>query len=225
MEIWSHRGRVDTDPVAPDNTPAALALVSARGLTGVEIDTWLTADQRFVLGHDRETPAGPVDTLARAAVPERPDLGQALGAAAITTVNVELKVPPEANPADAGTLGRTLGGWLADRQGGPRLVVSSFSRPAADGVLASAPGLLVALLCMVLPRREELAELATAGYWAVHPHGDALGIEGVEAVHAAGLAAVAWTVNDPRRAADLADAGLDAVITDMPLALRRRMEG
>jgi glycerophosphoryl diester phosphodiesterase len=38
-------------------------------------------------------------------------------------------------------------------------------------------------------------------------------------VHAAGLAAVAWTVNDAEQARSLARAGVDVLITDEPLLL------
>ena len=225
MQIWSHRGRVDVDQPAPDNTPQALALVCAHGLDGVEIDTWRTADGHFVVGHDRDTPAGAVDGLERAAVPERPGLAAMLGAAVLGTVNVELKVPFDSAASEAAALGEALAGWVVSCSGGLRLVVSSFSRAATDAVVAAAPHLRVALLCSELPDPDELEALGAGGYWGVHPAGARLDAGGVEAIHAAGLAAVAWTVNDAGHAAALAGAGLDAVITDMPLALQQRVGG
>ena len=225
MQIWSHRGRVDVAGAAPDNTPQALALVCAHRLDGVEIDTWRTADGQFVVGHDRDTPAGAVDGLERAAVPERPGLADVLDAAALGTVNVELKVPAEAGAEYAAALGQALGQWLTARAGGPRVVASSFSRAATDAVVAAAPHLRVALLCRELPDPDGLGALGAGGYWGVHPAGARLDAAGVEAIHAAGLAAVAWTVNDAGHAARLAGAGLDAVITDMPLALQQRIGG
>lgn len=225
-EIWSHRGRVDVAGAAPDNTPEALELACARGVVGVEIDTWRTADGRFVLGHDRECPAGLVDTVARADLPERAELADALDAAPLATVNVELKVPPGAGADDAAALGQDLARWLArwrdGRPGGVRMVVSSFSRAATDAVLDAGGDLDVAWLCMQLPGPDALAALAERGYWGVHPHDGGLRIDGVAAARDAKLAVVAWTVNDPGRAAVLADAGLHAVITDAPLALRRQ---
>jgi glycerophosphoryl diester phosphodiesterase len=104
-------------------------------------------------------------------------------------------------------------------------VASSFSRAATDAVVAAAPHLRVALLCRELPDPDGLGALGAGGYWGVHPAGARLDAAGVEAIHAAGLAAVAWTVNDAGHAARLAGAGLDAVITDMPLALQQRIGG
>ena len=41
----------------------------------------------------------------------------------------------------------------------------------------------------------------------------------VERCHALGVPVVAWTVDDPRRVAELADAGIDAIVADDPRAL------
>lgn len=224
-EIWSQRGRVDVAGAAPDNTPPALALVSAHRLAGVEIDTWRTADGQFVVGHDRDTLAGAVDGLVRAAIPELPGLADVLDAAALITVNVELKVSPNLTADDAAALGEALTGWVASRSSGPPLVIASFSRAAADAVVAAAPHLRVSLICSELPDQDGLGALAAGGYWGVHTAGGRLDAAGVQVIHAACLAAVAWTVNDAGSAARLAGAGLDAVITDVPLALQQRIGG
>lgn len=224
-EVWSHRGRVDVPGATADNAPEALALASALGAAGAEIDTWLTADGYFVTGHDRATPVGPVDAVARAAVPERPDLAAVVDVAALGTVNVELKVPAEATTTDAGALGRALVAWLSDRSGSAdrvrngaqRIVVSSFAQAATD-VVATA-GLTVALLCTALPGPGQLRSLAGNGYWGVHSAGAGLDGPAVESAHAAGLAVVAWTVNDLEHANALAVAGLEAIITDVPVAV------
>lgn len=94
-EICSHRWPAGGAGAAPDNTPRALALVSAHRLAGVEIDTWRTGDGQFVVGHDRETLAGAVDGLVRVAIPELPSLADMLETAALVTVNVELRVSPK----------------------------------------------------------------------------------------------------------------------------------
>ncbi len=228
MQIWSHRGRTDGAGSPADNTPDALTLVAALGLVAVEIDTWRTADGHFVVGHDRDTPAGLVDTLERAAV-SRPDLADLLDAAPLDTVNVELKVPPGATAREGAALGAALAGalgaWTAPRSRGPEVVVSSFSRAATDAVAAAAPGLPVSLLCSDPPGPERLRALGDDGYWGLHARGTGLDGAEIEAIHAAGLAVVAWTVNDPDLAVRLMDAGLDAVITDVPLALQQQIGG
>ncbi|GAA1954002.1 glycerophosphodiester phosphodiesterase [Microbacterium aquimaris] len=45
---------------------------------------------------------------------------------------------------------------------------------------------------------------------------DSLGAPEIDRIHAAGLRAYVWTVNDVARARDLADAGADAICTDDP---------
>ena len=46
----------------------------------------------------------------------------------------------------------------------------------------------------------------------------------VEQIHAAGLTASVWTVNDPEEAVKLARIGLDAITTDDPVLIRQALE-
>jgi glycerophosphoryl diester phosphodiesterase len=58
------------------------------------------------------------------------------------------------------------------------------------------------------------------GCKALHLHRSLVTASVVADVHAAGLAAAVWTVNDPAEIADLAALGVDTIITDdVPLAL------
>jgi glycerophosphoryl diester phosphodiesterase len=43
--------------------------------------------------------------------------------------------------------------------------------------------------------------------------------------HRAGLQVVAWTVNDPELAVELARLGVDVLISDRPAMLRERLSG
>jgi len=231
--LWSHRGRLRASDRDADNTPEAFARAAAAGVDGVELDTWLTADDRWVVVHDRDSPAGPVDTLTRAELQHRPDLRACVAAAKLDTCNVEVKVAADPAPDRAAHLAACLLEELEAMAGAGRcppihLVVSSFAPTFTDalaellgtrGATQGSPDLRVAHLCVEPPTPAGLAQLAARGYWGVHASGDHLDSSSVAAVHAAGLAAVAWTVNDSEQARSLARVGVDVLITDEPLLL------
>jgi glycerophosphoryl diester phosphodiesterase len=248
--IWSHRGNADVDTSdaavagpgvsaasevcirgggrskAPaENSLSAFELVSALGVDGVETDTWLTADGEFVVVHDRATPAGPVDSLRRSQLPQLPSLAEVLSAAQVGWVNVELKVAPGTSRELARALGSELATALTQSADLEKLVVSSFSMRATDGVLAKAPFLRVGHLCEKLPDDETLSRLARAGYWGVHPWVGSLDPGDVSRAHFHGLAVAVWTVNDVEAAQLLALAGADVVITDKPVSIARGVRG
>lgn len=219
--VWSHRGRVRPTSRARENTLAAFGEASAAGADGIELDVWRTLDGQWVVHHDRISPAGPLDGLRRSEVPVwLPSLDDALAACSVGTVNVELKVPPEASPVEASWLGEDLAGSLA-AQGGPLglsgLVLSSFSAPAARAALGAVPALRVGLLLEGPVAEAELAP-GDDGYWALHVHYQALAPGDVAALHDRGLQVVAWTVDEPSEMERLAAAGVDVLITDTPAA-------
>lgn len=52
MELLAHRGE---SYIAPENTLAAINLAWEKGATAVEIDVYLTSDQKIILSHDKST--------------------------------------------------------------------------------------------------------------------------------------------------------------------------
>ena len=232
--VWSHRGNVDIDDPqctpyvnaaggrAPaENSLGAFRLAQSLAIEGIETDTWLSADGEFVVVHDRQAPVGLVDRLRRIEVPNLPTLAEVVSAAGRCWVNVELKMAPEASRELARATGSELAAKFLSKGAADRVVVSSFSRHATDGVLAAAPFLKVGHLCEYVPDGEGLRRLASAGYWAIHAWVGSLDGKSVEAVHEAGLAVVGWTVNDTSVAARLAQLGTEVLITDRPLAVSR----
>ena len=230
--VWSHRGNVDVDDSrfppevnaasgqAPaENTLGAFRLARSMAIEGVETDTWLSADGEFVVVHDRQVTGGLVDRLRRIEVPDLPTLAEVLSAAGNCGVNVELKMAPGASRELARATGSELATRLVSMGAADQVVVSSFSRHATDGVLAAAPFLKVGHLCEYVPDSEGLRRLASAGYWALHAWVGSLDEKSVGAVHEAGLAVVAWTVNDTSVAARLAQLGAEVLISDRPLAV------
>lgn len=171
--------------------------------------------------HDRVVAGRPLDGQRRPGIPAWiPSLDDALGACSVGTVNVELKVPRGSTPAEAAQLGEALAGSLA-RHGGSlglsRLVLSSFSAPAARAAREAVPALRVGLL-LEGPIGAEEGGPGAAGFWALHVHHEALSPGDVAALHVQGLQVVAWSVNEPAEMERLAAAGVDVLITDTPTA-------
>ena len=225
VQVWSHRGRVDSSPSLVDNTADAISNAFGSGADGVELDTWLCGDGVFVLTHDRETPAGLVDRCPVGALGELDRLDEVLALPGRGSLNIELKVPPDSSPAEQARLGVELAAYLqqssaltgADRTS---VVVSSFCEVATREMLDAGVGMRIGHLCLQVPAERTLEDLAGYGYWGIHFLATPESVDKVAAIHAAGLAAVAWTVNDPGLAGRLVDAGVDVIITDVPLAVK-----
>jgi glycerophosphoryl diester phosphodiesterase len=185
------------------------------GADGVELDVHRTADGHLVVRHDAETPSGGLGTMTRsevaAALPEVPTLGEVLDVCRGALVNVEVKDP---DPRAVGA----LVGLLGIRAGLDDVVVSSFHLPTVDLVHATAPELATGLLSFGM---DPVAALATAidhGHGALHPDAWSLGdpADLANRAHDQGVSVNVWTVNDPDQLLRLRDAGIDAVITDVP---------
>jgi len=183
-KILAHRGG---GTLAPENTLGAIRLGARMGFAGVEIDVMLAGDGTPVLMHDH---------LCR-------ELG--------LWANVEIKPVPgyERRTGDA------VARMAAEHWRGAPLqpVLSSFSLLALAAARQAEPQLPRGLLVGRLPRhwREMLADLECI---ALHANHRALGARVVEEAHRAGVAVLAWTVNDRRVARKLLGWGVDCVVTD-----------
>jgi glycerophosphoryl diester phosphodiesterase len=92
-------------------------------------------------------------------------------------------------------------------------LLSSFSPPALAAAAAVAPELPRALLMHRLPD-DWLAQTRALGCVAIDLNHELLDAGLIDSAHAHGLKVLAYTVNDPARAAMLTGIGLDLVITD-----------
>ena len=92
-------------------------------------------------------------------------------------------------------------------------LLSSFSRAALEAARAVAPGLPRGLLIAGLSD-DDLDTARRLDCVSVHVAERTLDAEAIERIHAAGFAALAYTVNDAARLAALEAAGIDAVFTD-----------
>jgi glycerophosphoryl diester phosphodiesterase len=219
--VLAHRG---ANRLAPENTVPAMARALELGADGVELDVHRTADGQLVVRHDAETPAGLLGDLTRAeiaaAFPDVPTLATVLDVCRGRLVNVEVK-DPDPRAADV------LVALLERRDRTDDVLVSSFHLPTLDRVHQSVPGLPTGLLATGLDPLVALAMAVEHGHTALHPAlrilPDAPAV--VERAHAAGLQVNVWTVNGPEDLLRLRDAGVDAVITDVPDLARVVLRG
>ena len=104
---------------------------------------------------------------------------------------------------------------------GERVIVQSFSPTTVAALAAAGPELRRGLL--IAAAEDGLLDLcAELGVMACNPHGQLLRArpELLTALHGAGLQVMVWTANQPEEWAALTAAGVDAIITDRPDALR-----
>jgi glycerophosphoryl diester phosphodiesterase len=215
-DVIAHRG---ASRVERENTVAAFERAVGRGVDGIELDVRRTADGAVVVHHDAALTDGRV--IAR--TPRRdlpfyiPTLAEALDACQGAWVNIEVKNDPrdpDFDPDDA-----TVDGVLAelDRRRpseGPWLI-SSFRLETIDRCHQLAAGVPTAWLVFAVDR-DTPPMLAARGHVAVHPVVSAVDAGVVEHCHAAGLRVNTWTCNDPERACELAEWGVDGIVTDVP---------
>ncbi len=229
MKIVAHRG---ASRAAPENTLAAIRAAAVEGADGVEIDARLTRDAEPVLMHDPDllrttgdprpvahcllTDLAALDAGAwfgRDYAGERiPHLEEALAAAAgFQIINLDLK-------SDPGTSTE-----LADRV----LAVIAGSPAGRLCRIAAADSLILAR-CRERAPHIPVGRLIESPNTPWQPEGlsflsvreDLIDEPLLRRAADRGLEVWAWTVNDPDRARQLAQAGVAAVITNVPALLR-----
>jgi glycerophosphoryl diester phosphodiesterase len=235
-KIIAHRGG---GKLAPENTLAGLRCGFDHGLRAVEFDVMLARDSIPVVLHDPQLGrtvkgSGNVSDYTSGAL-ARMDAGSWFGAEfAQETVplltqfiaycqahriwmNIEIKPAPGFEAA--------TGQVIAE------LVLSIFAEPIAAGDVARVP--LLASFCPVALAEVQRVAPGLPRAWLVehipvdwHAQARALGIVAlhvnhrhvtpdlVRSVHRAGLGIFCYTVNDPGRARQLLDWGVDAFCTD-----------
>ena len=62
-----------------------------------------------------------------------------------------------------------------------------------------------------------------SGHAALHPYDATVTAELVSACHEAGLLVNVWTVDDPARIRELADIGVDGIVTNVPDVARHAL--
>lgn len=226
----AHRG---AGKLAPENTLAAVRLGLQHGYRMIEFDVKLTRDGHAILMHDAELArttngtgmAGSCDLAAVAMLDagswhSAPYAGEpvaTLQAIAHFTLannmasNVEIKPTPGLETLTGQLVARQVRkAWLGAQ---PAPLLSSFSPVSLKAAMIEAPDLPRGLIADALP--DNWQNLLTAlGCVSVHLKHTSVTQASVQSLHAAGFRLAVWTVNDPARAQELLDWGVDTVITD-----------
>lgn len=239
MESWpypfwfAHRG---AGREAPENTLAAFRLGMAAGFRAFECDVQLSRDGQPFLLHDddlartsngrglacaqdwallSQLDAGAWHSSGHAGEPlaslaALEHLAQAQG----LWLNLELKPAP----GQARRVGAGVVQWLQRHWRAAPPLLSSFQSEA----LRAAQGPYPLALLLTRWRADAPALAQQLGCRALVCQHASLDGEGIAALHAAGLRALAYTVNDAAEARRLCAAGVDGLITDrldLPAAL------
>ncbi|MHB8633679.1 MAG: glycerophosphodiester phosphodiesterase [Thermoplasmatota archaeon] len=213
-QVFAHRG---LSSERTENTHASFSAAAAAGFAGIEMDLQLSRDGEVVVLHDEELErttgfagrVGDLDYREINAHPTKdgpvPRLRDLFGALAHWqgTWNLEIKAEAALEPT------------LALLATGPRHVILSCMDPEPlERAAVRAPERERALITLgpVDEADIELAQGAQATW--LNADEQFLEVEAVARVRAAHLRLGAWTVNDTRRAQELAGWGVEAVITD-----------
>jgi glycerophosphoryl diester phosphodiesterase len=228
--IVAHRGG---GKVAPENTLDGIDTAARLGLKMIEFDAKLSADNIVFLLHDdlvdrtsngrgaakaltyrdlAQLDAGTWfdPSFAGARMPTLVQVAErcaSLGLAA----NVEIK-PCEGRDVETGRLVAQESARLwADAVMAPLL--SSFSFAALEAAAQAAPNLPRGMLYETVPV-DWRAQAAALSCVSLHADHEALDEQLVGEIRDVGLRVLAYTVNDPARARELATWGVDAICTD-----------
>jgi glycerophosphoryl diester phosphodiesterase len=229
--LWvAHRG---AGKLAPENTLAAFRLGAAHGYRAFECDVKLSADGVPFLLHDATLPrttsgSGPAGDASWAELSRldaggwhsRAYAGEPLPSlesiarfcrANAYALNIEIKPSPGREDETGRVVARETARLWAGADAPPLL--SSFRPEALQAARGAVPELPRALLLDSLRAGafEEAQALGCAGVVTAYPSMDeAL----VERLHAAGMRALVYTVNDPAEVQRLCALGIDGIITD-----------
>ncbi len=193
----------------PENTIASFDLAIAHGCDGFEFDVRRSGDGAAVICHDpvwRASGAGnPGLEVAGANVSELEGIAQ-LGEvidrfARGAYLDIELKITGLENDVVE----------AIKKYRPERFVVSSFKPGALMRVRHVAPEIPLGLIC---DTRAQLAIWETLPVSAVIPHYKLVTRELVLALHAAQKHVLVWTVNDEAKMRELAEWGVDGLISD-----------
>ena len=223
-QVVAHRG---ASRAARENTLEAFDLARTLGADGIELDVRRTADGLMAVHHDPALADGRlICEMSASDLPSHvPMLADALDACTGMWVNIEIKNHPDDPDHDPReTLAAAVAHHLSERNNDERWLVSSFSRATIDAMRTLRPQVRTGFLTVGV--RPELIDktardLAVSGHSALHPYDQLLTPECVAAFQAQGIEVNVWTVDDPARMNELAQWGVDGIITNVPDVCRR----
>jgi len=200
--LLGHRGARATRTI-PENTIQSFDLALAHGCDGFEFDVRRTADGRAVICHDPTVRDIEISKAGPGSLEFLPTLQQVLARYAATAfLDIEVKVP-----------GLEHGLLTTLRAHPPRrgFVVSSFLPEVLETLAALDKSVPLGLLSET---PSQLARWKHAPAQCILPHVPEINADLCQAVHAAGKKIFAWTLNDRHVMSQLADWGIDGIISD-----------
>lgn len=222
--VIGHRG---ASGHAVENSLNAFRIAASPGhpgsCHGVELDLQTTLDGEFVVHHDpalatgeliAATPLSRVCATRLADGSPVPTLAAALAVLARLEVFVEAKTLPPA--ADAALLA------LLSAHGSDRSSLHAFDHRVIARLHRADPGLRLGVLSRSYPV-DPVQQVRDAGAAMLWQEGYLIDAPLVVACHDAGIALIAWTVNEAAEAQRLADLGVDGLCGNWPERLRAPM--
>ncbi len=239
--IFSHRGRCRLLGEARDNTIGAIEKIRNLGIRGVEIDVWLSKDNKTLLLHDNEVSltGKKVKTdqaLAREILSERnftplpgrqktimgkwrspPPLEEILQHFSEIYFNLELKFSHNSGLSDREKIWiKYILSLLTLNESLERVIVSSFNWDAVDYLISLNDVVKGGYLFENNRWEEALKRGIATGIFSLHPHYSATKEEKIEKAKIANLKVIVWTVNSGEMIKRLLLQGVDGIITDYP---------
>ena len=230
--VFGHRG---AKAYAPMNTIPAFELAAEQGADGVELDVHRSKDGHVVIVHDftvDETTDGSGTvtemTLAQlkeldagswfgegfhgVRIPTLDEVFEAVGERLL--INVEIK----SNMQDTDGVEQVVADVIANYEMAQRVIVSSFNPLALQRFREIMPEVPIGWLYTEdsLKSTRAMMQALDLQYEAEHPHHEMIDLDYMSWARGRGYRVNTWTVNDPARAAELRDLGVDAIITDNP---------
>lgn len=218
--IIAHRG---ASLVAKENTLEAMAAARRLGADWVELDVRRAADGVIVVHHDAHLADGRMigEVDADSLADDVPNLAQALEACAGLGVNIEIKNLPADPDFDADHLvSDAVAGLARAYLDLDKVLISSFNIDSIDRIKAIDGELPTAWLA-VEAGPSAIDRTVAHGHDGFHPYHGVVDAALVDRAHQQGLVLNAWTVDDEDRMVQLAEMGVDGIVTNDVAAGRR----
>lgn len=241
LEVVAHRGYSSK---APENTLAAFKTAWEAGTDACELDLYLTADDKVIICHDKDTKrtTGSLKVIAKSSMEELRSLdaghwkGEQWKGEKLPTLDESLKTMPvgsqrffleikcgaEVVPA----LTRELAGW---QPRAAQLAFISFDYKALTAAKKAMPWMQCYFLSGTKDKAKNPRSLEQV--IAMTKEGGLDGVDlgldwpwsiaMVKQIHDAGLKVYAYTANKPEDIKRLAEAGVDGITTDDPVLVRQ----
>lgn len=235
--VWGHRG---ARAYAPMNTIPSFELALRQGADGLELDTHLSGDGHLIVLHDftvdsttdgkgfakdmtlaqiKELDAGSYFSpqYAGTRIPTLSEVFEAVGQK--TFINVEIK--SESMETDG--VEQAVADCIRKHGLESRVIVSSFNPLALKRFRQIQPAVPIGYL---YERTFDLSEqMQGFPHEARHPESVLIDAPYMNWAKANGFRVNTWTVNDPVQAKQLAELGVDAIITDKPDVIIEAIRG